>query len=783
MPSRLSSLLVRDGVVGVKLLERAFQRQVIYGGSLDTNLLEMKAATEDQLLQYASLATGIPPATRSDLERLDPAVAERCPEAVAREHGVVPLLLDQGALQLLVRDPLELSSLEGVAAALEVPVKPLLVLEYRFHVALGRLFGREVEPRFATLAARVAREAPPASATMRPESVVVGSPALKPEPDAPKRRRARKRPVSKPPADRASGEVVEAATSTKATEVMQAIEIEAEPSSAAPSTPPAEHATSDVSKEPSSGAPDESLAPEDARLQLQSAAHRDDVFLLLLRALRSQTSYAALLTVQGGAAIGRVALASDPALAATIREVLIPLDVRSAFRQAIESGAPYIGPIATGDAEVDAMIERLGGCVPPAGVLLPITLRGRAVAVAFGHRGREAIGISEVAGVLPVAGAAADALHRLIMSRKAASPREDAPGVPEPVADDPPTSRIPASRNNDATPKTAAMADTLPADVVTSDALTADDRLEPVEALLVASARGDEEAARHALERALAVPAATVAALSKRFPGPLEFDRHGLGGRLRPAREHGPLLALLVRLGGAASPLIVGELQADEPAHRYYAALCAGAVQPPAALNALVDCLFDADSGVRGAAIEALASYPPRERDGALTRVREVLAEIDEARVGAAADACADLGHTAAIPALIEALSHETAPAPVRRALVALTKQDFGGSSRKWRSWWTKNRDRSRLEWMIDGLNHKEAEVRRSAIEELRRVTGEYFGYHHDLPRKERTEAQKRWSRWLRETKSSKIAELATERRSTVLVASDDGAAGGSPTT
>jgi hypothetical protein len=776
MPSRLSSLLVRDGVVGVKLLERAFQRQVIYGGSLDTNLLEMKAASEEQLVQYASLATGIPPATRSDLERANPAVVERCPEPMAREHGVVPLLADRDGLQILVRDPLALTSLEALAAALGAPVKPLLVLEYRFHVVMGRIFGLEVDSRFSTLAARLAREAAPASSPMRPESVVVGSPALQREAEEPKRR-PRKRPVSKPPVKDAGGEELEAAGSTKATEVMTAVAAEpgapdAAPASSPAATPsPAGAAADEVAGAPpmAEAPPSEGLAPEDARLQLQSAAHRDEVFLILLRALRSQTSYAALLTVQGGAAIGRVALASDPDLTAPIRDALIPLDVRSAFKQAIESGAPYIGPVATGDAEVDSMIERLGGCVPPAAVLLPVTLRGRAVAVAFGHRGRESFGISEVSGILPVAGAAADALHRLIMSRKASAKRDGAPAVPEPVADDPPTTRIPSARGEEAAPSRAETADTLPAEAVQADALTTGDRLEPVEAMLVASSRGDEEATRHAVQRALAVPAASVAALSSRFPGPLALDRHRLGGRLRPAPDHGPLLDLVVRLGGAASPLIVAELQSEEPAHRYYAALCAGAVQPPAALNALVDCLFDADSGVRAAAIEALASYPPRERDGALSRVREVLTEIDEARVGAAADACANLGHTAAIPALIEALAHDTAPNQVRRALADLTKQDFGNSSRKWRSWWSKNRDRNRIEWMIEGLNHKEADVRRSAIEELRRITGEYFGYHHDLPRKERAEAQKRWARWLRETKGHKLAELTAERRSTVL--------------
>ena len=61
MPSRLSSLLVRDGLVGVKRMEKAFQRQVIYGGSLDTILLEMGFVVEERLSQYLALASGLPP--------------------------------------------------------------------------------------------------------------------------------------------------------------------------------------------------------------------------------------------------------------------------------------------------------------------------------------------------------------------------------------------------------------------------------------------------------------------------------------------------------------------------------------------------------------------------------------------------------------------------------------------------------------------------------------------------------------------------------------------------
>ena len=81
MTSRLSSLLVRDGVIGVKRMEKAFQRQVLYGGGLDTILLEMGEITEQRLLQYLSLATGLPPANAGELEPSD----ERAIVDVARE--------------------------------------------------------------------------------------------------------------------------------------------------------------------------------------------------------------------------------------------------------------------------------------------------------------------------------------------------------------------------------------------------------------------------------------------------------------------------------------------------------------------------------------------------------------------------------------------------------------------------------------------------------------------------------------------------------------------------
>ncbi len=173
MASRLSSLLVRDGLVGVKKMEQVFQRQVVYGGAIDSILLEMKLVPEERLIQYLSLANGLPPATIEETNVFDPEAVKRCPEDVARTYGVAPLAVEGDALRVLVRDPVDLARLEELADELEVPIQPLVAPEYRFHVVFDRAFGRQTEARFAALA-KVAAEARPAQPVGKPRTVIIG---------------------------------------------------------------------------------------------------------------------------------------------------------------------------------------------------------------------------------------------------------------------------------------------------------------------------------------------------------------------------------------------------------------------------------------------------------------------------------------------------------------------------------------------------------------------------------------------------------------------------------
>src|SRR4051812_33679274 len=152
MPIRLSSLLVRDGLVGVKRMEKAFQRQVIYGGSLDTILLEMNLVPEERLTQYLALASGLLPAARDEGTDLEQAAVKLITGEIAAQFRAVPLSMEGEALRVLVCSPLEISELEDLADLLDRPLQPLITPEFRWHLVFAKAYDIDAPARFSTLA-------------------------------------------------------------------------------------------------------------------------------------------------------------------------------------------------------------------------------------------------------------------------------------------------------------------------------------------------------------------------------------------------------------------------------------------------------------------------------------------------------------------------------------------------------------------------------------------------------------------------------------------------------
>jgi len=370
--------------------------------------------------------------------------------------------------------------------------------------------------------------------------------------------------------------------------------------------------------------------------------------------------------------------------------------------------------------------------------------------VLVAHRVHSDIRLADVTELLPIATAASDSLGRLIVKHKAAGYRAPAGKVTVPI--DPEqveTKRVAKSPQSWSAPSDAAA----PAIPVEPEIVIEAEEPRPIDEVLDDIERSAESIAEDALSEAVDRAPETIGALIRRFPGRLRIERFGVTGRPLRAAQYGGLLELVVRLGTVSSELLIDKMSAPQRDVRFYATVCAAELRPHNIVFALVERLFDQDYGVRAIAIEALAGYPMKELAAALARARRSVHSSDPEVVGAAASAIVELGDVDAIPDLIGVIERgDRGGEHARKALVALTAQDFGPNEKRWRKWYESARHRHRVEWLIEGLVHKEDAIRESSIDMLRRLTGEYFGYHHDLPRRERDLAAERWVAWWRET-------------------------------
>ena len=67
---RLGEAMVKEGLITNDILARALERQIIFGGRLGTNLVEMGAISEENLAKFLSKTLHVPYAEPAQFENI-----------------------------------------------------------------------------------------------------------------------------------------------------------------------------------------------------------------------------------------------------------------------------------------------------------------------------------------------------------------------------------------------------------------------------------------------------------------------------------------------------------------------------------------------------------------------------------------------------------------------------------------------------------------------------------------------------------------------------------------
>ena len=416
----IGEILVAAGHLDPDGLQEALDWQVLYGGRLGTNLLELKLTEEQHLARALGKQLGVEVAF-GELT-CDPAVVDLIPKHIADRQELVPWKVDKRRLKLLC-SCINVEELDKLSYKIGRTCVPVVAPEYRIFQLLRAHYGAtrqmraldfgvvpeegrverkkkkakeqgaiEAAPELidegafndiysqmmagrakAEQEAKAGPSKPVARVLITPVSVPMHKdPAATWTPSAPLRSIppvVAKRPATPPPPPLESegeGEIEQLPDDAILGEADQPeISSEIEP------IKPFQWEEPPLEAKP---ARDESPLEFAAAMKaLAGVTDRDEIAHIVLRASRTKAARALLLQVQGGVAIGWDGLGEGMEAA---RKVAMPLGADSAFSLVVKTRSHYLGPLQKTQSNI-RFLATLGKKVPKSSLIFPILHQGR----------------------------------------------------------------------------------------------------------------------------------------------------------------------------------------------------------------------------------------------------------------------------------------------------------------------------------------------------------------------------------------------------------------------
>jgi hypothetical protein len=366
---KLGTLLLRDAVITLAQLEAALRAQVLYGGRLGTNLVELGVIDLDRLGVYLGRASGRPVASRERLEHADRDAIGAFPRDLAELHLAFPLGADPerpAALALAVVDADDQRALEQLATSLGRPITAHVAPELRIHYYLERHYGIMRKARFVRPGERPLQPVTDDRRRAQPAQGLELPPTVRFEP---KRRKQTARPASE-------------------------------------------------------GARPPRLGLDEARARIEAAVARDHIADALIDFTIGRFDVAVAFVLRDANAIGwRVQTADRTAAVADIEGLSLPLGGASALQAAHDARAVFRGPPPSAGRPVERRLwDALRLVVEPEEILVvPVVVKARVVNLIYAHVAAGGALDERCVGELgQLARAAAQAYLRLIQAAKGA---------------------------------------------------------------------------------------------------------------------------------------------------------------------------------------------------------------------------------------------------------------------------------------------------------------------------------------------------------------------------
>jgi hypothetical protein len=421
---RIGEILIREGHLTQDGLEEALDWQVLYGGRLGTNLLELKLVEEEQVARALGKQLSCEVAWGELQPQHD--VIPLLPKHVADRDEMVPWKMEKRRLKVLCTE-ISLEKMDQLGYKVGRACLPVIAPEFRIFQLLRANYGatrqmRALDFGIVPTEGREERRRKKQKQERAPEQLgaeLIDETAFN---DIYNRVVQGKAPT--PP--RGTAPVTEAAQAApSAADMLEALpedailgELPVEPAPAPRAAAPAAAAWEEPPPPPAPKVDDAPIDFKEALRLLEGVSDRKAIAHLVLRASLSKARRALLLQVQGGVALGWDGLGEGLEQAARI--VAIPLSAPSAFQLVVKTRSHFLGPLQKTPLNV-RFLAQLGKKVPLSSMIVPILHRGRVSHLLYLDNGHKQQAPTDVGEMLILSQRIGQTVEALVQKKRKAA--------------------------------------------------------------------------------------------------------------------------------------------------------------------------------------------------------------------------------------------------------------------------------------------------------------------------------------------------------------------------
>ncbi|MBI5073693.1 MAG: hypothetical protein HZB62_00745 [Nitrospirae bacterium] len=151
---KLGEALIKDSIITRDQLKKALERQVIFGGRIGSNIIELGFVKENEMLSFLSSFFKVPAVKVADLNAIDPEVIASITAEIADKYKILPFKKDRNRLHAAMLDPRSMSSVDEMRFLIGLDIVPYVITELRLLYCLEKYYDIKRDLRYISVFGR-----------------------------------------------------------------------------------------------------------------------------------------------------------------------------------------------------------------------------------------------------------------------------------------------------------------------------------------------------------------------------------------------------------------------------------------------------------------------------------------------------------------------------------------------------------------------------------------------------------------------------------------------------